>query len=38
MKDSPNVWLEQRAIIEFLVVENIKPINIQRRSLVVYEN
>jgi len=30
--------LEQRAVIEFLIAENVKPVNIHRSLLVIYGN
>jgi len=38
MKIRSDVWVEQRAVNEFLVVINIKLFNIYNRLLVVYGN
>lgn len=38
MTDSSDVWFKQRAVIEFPVAENVKPIDIHRRLLVIYGN
>jgi len=34
----PDVRFKQRAVIEFLVTENVKSVDIHRCLLVVYEN
>jgi len=38
MTASPDVRFKQRAIIKFLVAENVKPVDVHRRLLVVYGN
>jgi len=38
MTASPDVRFKQRAVIEFLVAENVKPVDIHTRLLVVYRN
>lgn len=38
MTGSSHIWYKQRTVIKFPVAENIKPIDIHRRSLVVYGN
>jgi len=38
MTASPDVWFKQRTVIEFLFTKKIKPVDIHRRLLMVYEN
>jgi len=33
-----DMWLKQRAVIESLIVENVKPVDIYRRLHTVYGN
>lgn len=35
---SSNVWVKQRAVIECFVAENVKPVDVQKRLLLVNGN